>query len=106
MEGSAVAAISFSIFMVYSILIQNIITFVDCSNRSIDFTCPQKCSCLCDSHSHSLTVNCSNAKYGSVPLDLPMSTSKLILDGNHLDGLRNESLSRLAGVSSKGIYRS
>src|SRR6218665_442008 len=90
------AATSFRTFIVFSVFIQNIIIYVNCSNRSFDILCPHTCNCSCNSHS--LTVNCTNANYTDVPLDLPSGTSELILDGNLLHRLTNKSLSRLAGV--------
>ncbi len=94
MEALA-AATSFRRFIVFSVFIQNIIIYVNCSNRSFDILCPHNCSC----NSLPLTVNCTNANYTDVPPDLPSGTSELILDGNLLHRLTNESLSRLVGVS-------
>src|SRR6218665_182725 len=89
------AATSFRTFIAFSVFLQNIVICIECSNRSFDMLCPQKCSC----DRNLSTVNCTNANYTDVPPDLPSGTRKLILDGNLLHRLTNESLSRLVGVS-------
>ena len=96
------AATSFRRFIVFSVFIQNIIIYVNCSNRSFEILCPHKCNCSCNSHS--LTVNCTDANYKDVPPDLPSGTSELILDGNKLRRLTNKSLSRLVGVCYLSLH--
>src|SRR6218665_1635452 len=91
----APVAASFWTFIVFSVVIRSFITNVECSNRFQDTLCPQKCYC----NASSLTVDCTNAEYRYVPFDLPSGTRNLILDGNLLYRLTNESLSRLVGVS-------
>src|SRR6218665_577281 len=91
----APVAASFWTFIVFSVVIRSFITNVECSNRFQDTLCPQKCYC----NASSLTVDCTNAEYRYVPFDLPSGTRNLILDGNLLYHLTNESLSRLVGVS-------
>ena len=51
-----------------------------CASETLD-----KCTC------HRLTVDCSNAGLTDVPGNLPENIRRLILDGNHISTLRNNS---------------
>uniref|UniRef100_A0A1B0DPS3 Uncharacterized protein n=1 Tax=Phlebotomus papatasi TaxID=29031 RepID=A0A1B0DPS3_PHLPP len=52
-----------------------------------EMTCPNNCTCFHDQSWSTNVVECSSASYSEMPASIPMDTTEVYIDGNHLGGL-------------------